>query len=169
MFATKLTISPETTKGLNVFQIGELRFGRVKEAEKDGTLSQVKNRRELGYLAGYSKQQSGTANAWVNRMIKLGYISETIRYFENGKATYEYHLTGVEPDYAPSWHKNKQRKAMKAIKARKATKNTPDVETVTITRSETVEVVLSDNGRTICVKGLDTNSAIELIKNIWNN
>ena len=165
MLASKVSVSEETKNKskLNVFQKGALRFEKLKNADNNGTLTAAKNRIDVAYICGYPEEQKGNGYAWVSRMIRQGVLAETVRYFDNGKAINEYHTTGKEPDYSFSaMHSGK--------KAKKAKKVEEVKEPVILSRvaADTVEVVLSENGRTICVKGLSDNGAIELVKTIWN-
>ena len=104
MEVSRLTFRKETkeamNKGLNKVQKGRLRFNKLKELNESGELSMIKNRKELGYALGYTKEQLTTsASPYICGLIKKGYMTETLLNFDpmTKMPQYEYHLTGKEP------------------------------------------------------------------------
>lgn len=77
-------------KGLSPQRKGELRWGKLKEAETNGTLQQAKNRVDVGKLVGI--ENSKRAYSWTANLISKKAIIETIVGFDNMRAVYEYRL-----------------------------------------------------------------------------
>lgn len=100
MFANRLIISEDTLKKNNLAprERGRLRYQRLIELENSGKISLLTTRKELAQAVGYSPDNA-TGVSWVNTMINRGYLSETLRGFENGEFRKEFHTTGKVPDY----------------------------------------------------------------------
>ena len=101
MDVSRILFTKETKEKLNkpltVTEKGKLRWQKVKDAEASGKISNIHNRYELGYLAGYDKPNTGYS--WASNMIQRGHISETFLGIDaSHRATYEYHVIG-EPDF----------------------------------------------------------------------
>ena len=96
-------------KGMSVRKRGEIYFNRLKELEKDGTLSKAKNRADVARLVGYNKEQAKAGYSWVSNMIRRGHLTETIRSWSpSGRMEAEYHLSGTKPIYGYEEQKKKR-------------------------------------------------------------
>lgn len=71
-------------------RMGELRWERLKQAERDGTLQKVSTRAQLGALVGIKDSQ--LAHKWVYALIGKGQIIETLVGRNGNRNEYEYHL-----------------------------------------------------------------------------
>ncbi len=78
-------------------KMGELRWERLKEADKDGSIQKASSRRQLGALVGITNGVS--ADKWVYQLIKKGWLIETLTGRNGIKNVYEYHL-GKKPEKA---------------------------------------------------------------------
>lgn len=71
-------------------KMGELRWERLKQADRDGSLQKVCSRRQLGALVGIT---SGTgSDKWVYQLVRKGWLIETLTGRNGIKNVYEYHL-----------------------------------------------------------------------------
>ena len=87
-------------EGLNTAQRGKLRWERLKEAEKHGSLSSAKNRYEVANIAGFTEETRDRGYQWVSNMVTRKHLKEVITGVgKNGKFEYEYHTVG-DPDYS---------------------------------------------------------------------
>lgn len=105
MEVSRLTFRKETkeamNKGLSKTQKARLRFNRLRELNESGALSMIKTRKELAYALGYTREQiTVSASPYICRLIKQGYMTETLLNFDpmTKMPQYEYHLTGKEPN-----------------------------------------------------------------------
>lgn len=71
-------------------KMGELRWEKLKQAERDGSLQGVRTRRQVGELVGIN--DSATADKWVYQLVKKGQLIETLTGRNGIKNEYEYHL-----------------------------------------------------------------------------
>lgn len=112
---------------LNISQKGKLRWEKIKEAEKNGSLSMAKNRYEVANLAGFTNETRTRGYQWVANMVQRKHLQEIINGADrNGRAEYEYHILD-DPDY----NREKARTARMAGKNRKA-KHTVEPEPVLV-------------------------------------
>ena len=129
MEISRLTFTKETkermNKGRNKRQAGELRFKRLKEADEEGTLAQVKTRMGVAKLGGYTEDNYKTGYSWVTNLINRGHLSETIRGFDDkNRPEYEYHIIGT-PVY--KIHKTSKKNVVEETPAPVLTDNKPTV------------------------------------------
>lgn len=190
MEVSRLTFRKETkeamNKGLNKMQKGRLRFNKLKELNESGELSMIKNRKELGYALGYTKEQLATsASPYICGLIKKGYINEILLNFDpiTQKPQYEYHLTGKEPSAVigrPKQNSSAKKKVEKELRrwqdkveagqipeAPQPVLDTPTEPEVTVLASP---IKLEFTKGDVCIKMELGNSkdASELIKTILN-
>ena len=156
----------EIEKGLNATQRGVLRWNKLKEAEKAGTLALAKNRNEVANIAGFTEINKTRGYQWVTNMISRGNLKETIQGFsKNRKMEYEYHIV-KDPDYT----RHKSRNAAKAAKQRQAKKMQKETKaTVSITapmNSNTYKLEILHNETTIKLELNEYEKVVELIKTI---
>ena len=71
-------------------KMGELRWEKLKQADRDGSLQGVRTRRQLGELVGIN--DGATADKWVYQLVKKGQLIETLTGRNGIKNEYEYHL-----------------------------------------------------------------------------
>ena len=71
-------------------KMGELRWEKLKQAERDGSLQKVSTRKQLGALVGIRNSQ--LAHKWVYTLIGRGQIVETLVGRHGNRNEYEYHL-----------------------------------------------------------------------------
>lgn len=71
-------------------KVGELRWEKLKQADRDGSLQGVRTRRQLGELVGIN--DGATADKWVYQLVKKGQLIETLTGRNGIKNEYEYHL-----------------------------------------------------------------------------
>lgn len=83
-------------KRLSNVEKGRARLMRIQEAEENGELQKAKNRLDVMRLAGFMSGQETQGRLWIQRLInQRKMLTETLTGFgANGKAEYEYHLTG---------------------------------------------------------------------------
>lgn len=87
---TKDFLDKTKEKKISRKRIGELRMRNIYEADKEGRLSQAKNRIQLGQMAGITDIKKATM--WANRKINAGIIKETLLGFgKDRRPEYEYH------------------------------------------------------------------------------
>lgn len=93
MEVSKVVLSDEfkekTKSKLSKKQIGELRYKKLREIEKEGRLQFAKSRVEVARMIGINDYKKGTS--WATYLIKKNLMTETHRGIENGKTVYEYH------------------------------------------------------------------------------
>ena len=71
-------------------KMGELRWEKLKQADRDGSLQGVRTRRQLGELVGIDNGAS--ADKWVYQLIRKGQLTEVLTGRNGIKNEYEYHL-----------------------------------------------------------------------------
>ena len=71
-------------------KVGELRWEKLKQADRDGSLQGVRTRRQLGELVGIN--DGASADKWVYQLVKKGQLTETLTGRNGIKNEYEYHL-----------------------------------------------------------------------------
>lgn len=113
MEVSRMIFTKETkkamTKNMPIRKRGEIYFNRLKELEKDGTLSKAKNRADVARLVGYSSEQARAGYSWVSNMVRRGHLTETIRSWSpSGRMEAEYHLSGTVPIYGYEEQKRKR-------------------------------------------------------------
>ena len=87
------------------YQIGRDRFKQLKELEKSGALAECKNRLDICEKLGFEPQIRGTGYNWLSNQVKKGFLEERlVRYNKQNSGEYEYHLTGLEPNYSGNKH-----------------------------------------------------------------
>lgn len=100
MIASNVIISNETqdkvNRQLNKRKRGQLHFGKLKEAEREGRLAFAKNRIDVALLAGYDETDKYLGYSWVSNMIKRGHLVERIT---NQIDVREYYIAN-EPEYS---------------------------------------------------------------------
>ena len=104
MEISRLIFSKETKnkieKDLNASQRGQLRWERVKESDKHGSLAMAKNRNEVANLAGFTKENKDRGYQWVSNMVAREHLQEIVQGIgKNGRIEYEYHVLS-DPDYS---------------------------------------------------------------------
>lgn len=104
MEISRLIFSKETKnkieKDLNASQRGQLRWDRIKEADRHGSLAMAKNRNEVANLAGFTKENKDRGYQWVSNMILRKHLQEIAQGIgKNGRIEYEYHVLS-DPDYS---------------------------------------------------------------------
>lgn len=123
MEISRLIFSKETKnkieKDLNASQRGQLRWERVKESDRHGSLAMAKNRNEVANLAGFTKENKYRGYQWVSNMIARKHLQEVAQGIgKNGRIEYEYHVLS-DPDYS----REKARDARLANQNRKKAEN----------------------------------------------
>lgn len=118
MEISKLTFSKETKekmkKEMTIREKGRVLFDKLKEIDKDGTLSKAKTRADVARLVGYTEERSKAGYAWVSNLIRRGHLTETVREWSpSGRMVAEYHMTSSAPDYG--YEEVKRRKAKKKV------------------------------------------------------
>lgn len=92
-------------KGGTQYEIGMLRFNKLKELEENGELSFCKNRLDIAERLGFERKLNNRGYNWISSQIKKGYLTETLLQFnKQNSGEYEYHLTGLEPEYTGNKH-----------------------------------------------------------------
>ena len=139
MYASKLTISPETqalaSKPLTKKDQGRLRYEKFKRLEENGYLTKIKNKHQLLELLGVKDKDYKTGIAWLNYQFKHGYITETLNRYGGG---FEYHSTSKHPDYTPFGGRNRKKK--------------PQVETVIESKPVLVQETVTQDIPTMMVR-----------------
>lgn len=132
-------------------KMGELRWERLKEADKDGSIQRACTRRQLGALVGIT--DGITADKWVYQLIKKGWLIETLTGRNGIKNVYEYHL------------------GKKTTKAKTETETinlhdspAPIIERATIAREPKVVITLGD--LTVSVENGGAEYVATIIKNM---
>lgn len=123
---------------------GKLLYERLKECDANGKLNLASNRKEVSNLVGGNLP-------WVNGMISRRYLTETLQGFNNGKPTYEYHLTGKEPNY--DYTRKRRREVVKPERDAVIWQETEEIQTnvatpikIEITRGDmTIKVEMDDS------------------------
>lgn len=96
------------------YQVGRVRFERLKELERTGELAECRNRWDICKKIGFERTESrhNPGYSWVSNQIRKGFLSEElIKYNKQNSGIYRYRLTGIEPSY--SGNKNIQDKTTK--------------------------------------------------------
>lgn len=83
-------------QGLSAMEKGKLRWGKLEEAEKDGTLGLAKTRYDIGNIVGLPNDAS--AYSWVSNLVNRGAIVETFAGTEDGIPIHSYRL-GEKPSF----------------------------------------------------------------------
>lgn len=92
-------------KGSTHYNTGILRFNKLKELENNGGLAFCKNRLDICECLGFERRIGGTGYNWISAQIRKGYLSEILLQFDKqNMGEYEYHLTGLEPNYSGNKH-----------------------------------------------------------------
>lgn len=121
----------KTKQPLTTGKKGWLRISKIIEAEKDGRLSQAKNRAQVAELAGVPA--GAAAHSWVWKQVRSGALTETFLQFDKtGKPEYEYHY--YENKVAQAKSKSKSKKPVNHGVKTPTVKPTPVVQpTPTVT------------------------------------
>lgn len=128
-------------------KMGELRWEKLKQAERDGSLQGVRTRRQVGELVGIN--DSATADKWVYQLVKKGQLIETLTGRNGIKNEYEYHL-GV-----------KTTKTAKTM-----TINLNDSPAPVIEREEKAKVVITLGELSVSVENVGAEYVATIIKSM---
>lgn len=85
------------------YQVGRVRFERLKELERTGELAECRNRWDICKKIGFERTTSrhNPGYNWVSNQIRKGFLSEElIKYNKQNSGIYRYRLTGIEPSYS---------------------------------------------------------------------
>lgn len=172
MEASRAIFSQETRdkikKGLSNREKGRIRFEKLKELDETGVLAEANTRPDVATLIGYTKEQWKQGYSWVTNMIARGYLSETIVGFSpSGRGEYEYHMTGLEPDYDYKRSGNYKPHKVDAVKPKE------ELEKIKIWTDEAKNIVkdnyaiiISKNGVDIKIELDSKDKVIEIIKDL---
>lgn len=160
MLASKLTVSKELTESnLNVKEMGRLRWNRVKEMDGSGELQFIKNRKDLAESVGYGRDEA-RGTSWASNMIRRGYVKETLLTRDGKNSTYEYHLTGNEPDFDyKSVRRAKHNRTKVGSKPAALEENTPLSNTLR-EALEPATILIKKGQMTITITGVDVAEAV---------
>lgn len=155
LFFTKET-KQKIEKGTDQYTTGMLRFKKIKELAQNGGLDFCKNRLDIVECLGFERRINNAGYNWVSSIIRKGYLSETlVKFNKQNSAEYEYHLTGIEPNYTGNKVANKMNKA-------KPTKATQKEEQQKIE----AKITLVYGDMRIEKEGLSKNFVINIINNL---
>lgn len=115
----------------NARQEGKRMFEKVQKAEKNGLLKDIKNRRELALLAGFTEEETKgnkRGYSWVSNLIHRGHIEEK---YLNGDPSRAYYKILDTPDYS-NWH-------VKKPKAKKQEEKNTDMDYEVLKENKTPE------------------------------
>lgn len=129
-------------------EMGELRWEKLKQVERDGSLQKASSRRQLGALVGISGK---SADKWVYNLIKKGQLIETLTGRNGIKNVYEYHL-GV--------------KTTKTAKAKTETINLNDSPAPVIEHEEKAKVVITLGDLSVSVENGGAEYVATIIKSM---
>lgn len=130
-------------------KMGELRWEKLKQAERDGSLQGVRTRRQLGELVGIN--DGVCADKWVYQLVKKGQLVETLTGRNGIKNEYEYHL-GV--------------KTTKTTKVKTETINLNDTPAPVIEREEKAKVVITLGELSVSVENVGAEYVATIIKSM---
>lgn len=167
MEVSKLTLTDEfikkTKKKLGPQEKGRLRWERLVRADKDGTLQSAKKRIDIGKIAGIMDDRN--AYCWTANMIQKGAITETLMNYENGKATYEYHLG--KPLKYESGRKSIVKRAQQEKKIIEKQESEPITKTIKVEYSDSrANVTININSMTIAIEDAPIDYLVALIKEL---
>ena len=92
-------------KPLTSFEVGKLRWAKIEELDRDGKLSDIKNRYELCMAIGMTELQAKTTGAsYASNLVRRKYLKETMLGVVDGKMAYQYSIIR-----APQFGKHKKR------------------------------------------------------------
>lgn len=112
MEVSRLTFTKETkekmNRGLNHFQVGELRWKKLEECKANGKLDKARNRMDIVEMLGFPRDYNAVYS-WIANQISRGYLRETLTgYGKNGRMEYEYNII-KSPNFDPSsWSRVKK-------------------------------------------------------------
>jgi len=89
------------------YQVGRIRFERLKELERTGELAKCRNRWDICKKIGFERTEvrHNPGYNWVSNQIRKGFLSEElIKYNKQNSGIYRYRLTGIEPSYSGNKH-----------------------------------------------------------------
>lgn len=130
-------------------KMGELRWEKLKQAERDGSLQRVRTRRQLGALVGIN--DGALADKWVYQLVKKGWLTETLTGRNGTKSEYEYHL-GV--------------KTTKTTKAKTETINLNECPAPIIEHEEKAKVVITLGELSVSVENGGAEYVATIIKSM---
>ena len=92
-------------KPLTSFEVGKLRWAKIEELDRNGKLSDIKNRYELCMAIGMTELQAKTTGAsYASNLVRRKYLKETMLGVVDGKMAYQYSIIR-----APQFGKHKKR------------------------------------------------------------
>ena len=169
MFASKLTISKETRDKmtLNKFERGKIRWDRLQELYSSGELQKLRTRKEVAMAVGYPEEvATKMGGGWISRLVHNGVLSEVPMGLQNGKMTYDYYLTGKQPDYSAVGAR--KAKYLKNQKSDTQNETTPVAQDSVITATQTYahELNFIKGDTTISVKTTDAQLIREILVDV---
>lgn len=130
-------------------KMGELRWEKLKQAERDGSLQGARTRRQVGELVGIN--ESTVADKWVYQLVKKGQLIETLTGRNGIKNEYEYHL-GV--------------KTTKSTKAKTETINLNDSPAPVVEHEEKAKVIITLGELSVSVENVGAEYVATIIKSM---